>query len=164
VENVRIVCLHIAMICPRWLSRARHRIAGHPASTARSLTRAATRPLAPDALARGRDGPAAASTRPLRSYSTPTTPLGTPLSADAAPEEKKAKSSVPAGALLTGLAYVKGADPPAAMEDDEYPAWLWGLLDETKGDGAADGAEERGDSYCEHLSTGHGCTGSNRRF
>lgn len=36
-------------------------------------------------------------------------------------------SSCPAGAVLTGLNYLKGEPPVLAKPDEEYPAWLWEL-------------------------------------
>jgi len=55
------------------------------------------------------------------------------------------KSSVPAGTPLKGLGFTKGQEPPTAKEDDEYPSWLWGLLEKTaKG---AEGEGETGDAF-----------------
>ena len=42
------------------------------------------------------------------------------------------KSSVAAGTPLRGLNYFKGKDDPIALEDHEYPDWLWELLTEQK--------------------------------
>jgi len=55
---------------------------------------------------------------------------------------------VSAGTPLTGLGYLKGKDPPLAKDDNEYPKWLWGLLDEGKSAGKNEGGDEQGDSYC----------------
>jgi len=41
-------------------------------------------------------------------------------------------SSVPAGTPLKGLNYLKNQTDPIAMEDHEYPAWLWEVLSEKK--------------------------------
>lgn len=38
-----------------------------------------------------------------------------------------AVSSCPAGTVLKGLNYLKDASDPVAMEDSEYPAWVWQL-------------------------------------
>ena len=43
---------------------------------------------------------------------------------------RKLQSSVPGGAELKGLGYTKAQPVIKAMEDDEYPDWLWGLLDQ----------------------------------
>lgn len=40
---------------------------------------------------------------------------------------------MPAGTTLKGLNYFKNKPDPVAMEDSEYPEWLWTLLDERKG-------------------------------
>ncbi|CAE6436105.1 unnamed protein product [Rhizoctonia solani] len=61
--------------------------------------------------------------------------------ATAAPTSTSSKapiSSCPANTNLTGLAWLKGQPPVLALEDSEYPAWLWTLLDEKKpGDGTS---------------------------
>lgn len=57
--------------------------------------------------------------------------------------------------MLKGLGYLKGRESPIAGEDDEYPDWLWGLLDKDKGRTGKDsekGAE--GDVFCEFLVFG----------
>jgi hypothetical protein len=48
---------------------------------------------------------------------------------------------VPAGTPLRGLNFVKGQNDPVAMEDHEYPAWLWDVLrkEEVKGEDGAEG-------------------------
>lgn len=52
------------------------------------------------------------------------------------------KSSIPAGQPLKGLNFLKNAQDPVALADEEYPAWLWTVLarQESKGDvgGAGD--------------------------
>jgi large subunit ribosomal protein L54 len=50
-------------------------------------------------------------------------------------------SSCPAGTPLKGLNFVKGKTDPVAMEDHEYPPWLWDVLKPKKkdGDDAVDG-------------------------
>ena len=37
-------------------------------------------------------------------------------------------SSCPANTLLSGLNYLKGQPPVVALPDEEYPPWLWTLL------------------------------------
>ncbi|KAH7341843.1 mitochondrial ribosomal protein L37-domain-containing protein, partial [Rhizoctonia solani] len=47
-------------------------------------------------------------------------------------------SSCPPNTNLAGLAWLKGQPPVLALEDSEYPGWLWTLLDEKKpGDGTS---------------------------
>ena len=62
-------------------------------------------------------------------------------------DDETAKSCIPAGTALRGMAFMKNKQPPVALEDDEYPEWLWGLLKTQKGgeDGATDA---EGDIYC----------------
>ncbi|WWC86878.1 uncharacterized protein L201_001757 [Kwoniella dendrophila CBS 6074] len=49
------------------------------------------------------------------------------------PKSKSSKvvSSVPAGTTLTGLSILKDKSDPVALEDDQYPPWLWTLLEDT---------------------------------
>jgi Mitochondrial ribosomal protein L37 len=44
----------------------------------------------------------------------------------------KLQGSIPGGTPFFGLAYLKANPNVLAMEDDAYPEWLWGLLDEGK--------------------------------
>jgi large subunit ribosomal protein L54 len=55
----------------------------------------------------------------------------------AAAEEKPpavALSSVPAGTVLKGLNIYRDKQDPVAMEDAEYPEWLWRVLDRRDAD------------------------------
>jgi len=38
-------------------------------------------------------------------------------------------SSCPPGTVLTGLNYLKAQAPVVALPDEDYPPWLWGLLE-----------------------------------
>ncbi|EFR02186.1 hypothetical protein MGYG_05189 [Nannizzia gypsea CBS 118893] len=63
-------------------------------------------------------------------------PTAPPAAADqavpkAAPKTAKVVSSVPAGTKLAGLNYEKNKQDPIALEDHEYPDWLWTLLDKS---------------------------------
>ncbi|KAH7399482.1 mitochondrial ribosomal protein L37-domain-containing protein [Pyrenochaeta sp. MPI-SDFR-AT-0127] len=82
------------------------------------------------------------SPTPTPTPSTPAQPLSEPLTPAPSPNlkaqaakaaEKKAtplvKSSIPAGQPLKGLNFLKNAQDPVALPDDEYPAWLWTILD-----------------------------------
>ncbi|KAF8516952.1 mitochondrial ribosomal protein L37-domain-containing protein, partial [Hysterangium stoloniferum] len=40
-------------------------------------------------------------------------------------------STCPPDTVLEGLAYLKGQSPVLALPDDQYPTWLWDIL-ETK--------------------------------
>ncbi|WVW78414.1 hypothetical protein I302_100368 [Kwoniella bestiolae CBS 10118] len=46
-------------------------------------------------------------------------------------KSSKVASSVPAGTKLTGLSILKDKPDPVALEDEEYPPWLWTLLEDT---------------------------------
>ncbi|KAF1840577.1 uncharacterized protein K460DRAFT_381344 [Cucurbitaria berberidis CBS 394.84] len=89
--------------------------------------------------------PTATSTSAAQPLSEPLTPAASPdLKAQAAKAaEKKAtplvKSSIPAGQPLKGLNFLKNAQDPVALPDDEYPQWLWTILDrqEQKADAGA---------------------------
>ncbi|RSH86817.1 uncharacterized protein EHS24_005091 [Apiotrichum porosum] len=56
-------------------------------------------------------------------------------SAAAAPAPAKSEikarpaSICPAGTKMEGLSVLKDQDDPVALKDEEYPAWLWTLLD-----------------------------------
>lgn len=41
----------------------------------------------------------------------------------------KATSSAPQGTVLKGLNIYKEGKDPVALKDEEYPSWLWTLLD-----------------------------------
>lgn len=42
-----------------------------------------------------------------------------------------AVSSCQAGTVLTGLSVIKDQPDPVALPDDQYPAWLWTILDDS---------------------------------
>ncbi|KAL9103521.1 MAG: hypothetical protein Q9163_001439 [Psora crenata] len=92
----------------------------------------------------------ATSTSAAQPFSTPFTP--TPAKDPSIPTSKSSfhpappKSSLPAGAPLRGLGYIKGEESPTAREDHEYPDWLWGLLDESKSKKGESG-ENEGDAF-----------------
>jgi len=44
------------------------------------------------------------------------------------PGTTKLRGSIEGGAELRNINYIKGSPPVLAMEDDEYPEWLWTLL------------------------------------
>ncbi|KAG8723921.1 hypothetical protein FRC09_001186 [Ceratobasidium sp. 395] len=59
-------------------------------------------------------------------------------SSSPAPSPKTPTSSCPPQTVLTGLNWRKGQPPVLALEDSEYPPWLWTVLDEKKpGDGTS---------------------------
>jgi large subunit ribosomal protein L54 len=64
-----------------------------------------------------------------------------PITHGEKPSKKKASdlptvlSSCPAGTPLKGLNFIKGKTDPVAMEDHEYPEWLWAVLKPKEKDG-----------------------------
>ena len=97
--------------------------------------------------------PAATSTSAAQPFSAPLTPKPSPsIEKNAAKvAEKKptplVKSSVPAGTPLKGLNFEKNKQDPVALADDEYPAWLWTILQ--RQEGAKGDAGAVGDLFCE---------------
>ncbi|KAH8922519.1 hypothetical protein BT69DRAFT_1263369 [Atractiella rhizophila] len=63
-----------------------------------------------------------------RFSSTDTTSSPTPP-ARSRPQKKRPISSAPGGTVLSNLAIHKGESDPVALDDSEYPEWLWSLLD-----------------------------------
>ncbi|KAG5359652.1 54S ribosomal protein L37 [Yarrowia sp. C11] len=45
------------------------------------------------------------------------------------PSQPKTPSSVAAGTVLKGCNVRKNGQDPVALEDSEYPQWLWDILD-----------------------------------
>lgn len=153
------------MICHRCLLRTRTRTRARASQhSLRTLTTSAAKPAqavsstaAPTPAPRqGAPGsshqPApATSTSAAQPFSTPLTP--SPAALGVAPPRKgagvpvAALSSVPAGTPLRGLNFVKGKSDPVALEDAEYPAWLWGVLKAGAAEGK--GEEGEGDLFCE---------------
>jgi large subunit ribosomal protein L54 len=93
--------------------------------------------------------PAATSTSAAQPFSTPLTPAqGVSDLPDSSKQPVKVQSSVPAGTVLKGLNFLKNKQDPVALEDHEYPPWLWNVLN-ARGDAAASGAgNEEGDLFC----------------
>ncbi|KAI8879311.1 hypothetical protein K501DRAFT_226843 [Backusella circina FSU 941] len=61
-----------------------------------------------------------------------TTALLRQATAEPTPAPTRKPSSVPKGTVLKGIHYFKEGKEPVALEDSEYPDWLWDLLDEKK--------------------------------
>lgn len=106
------------------------------ASTVPSTPNAApTQP--PPAIAVEGANPTQSSSKPgiSQPLSEPHTPSTSSATAPPGKETKgpaKVKSSVPGGQELRGLGYTKAHSRILAKEDDEYPDWLWTLLDQNK--------------------------------
>jgi large subunit ribosomal protein L54 len=56
-------------------------------------------------------------------------------------------SSAPAGTPLAGLNYIKGKNDPEALPEEDYPPWLWQLL-EKKAETKEGGPTIEGDEFC----------------
>ena len=147
-----------AMICNRCLQRLARRNAGIPsnrsftttssrsstpvtsATTTTTNPRPDGRPAATSSAAQpfsGQGGPSAAK------QDLPTQPAQTKAAVQRAP------SSCPAGTVLKGLNFMKNKQDPVALEDHEYPDWLWSVLEPKAGDAASgQGKGDEGDLFC----------------
>ncbi|KAI9819639.1 MAG: hypothetical protein M1827_007089 [Pycnora praestabilis] len=103
------------------------------------------------------EGPSSAtSTSAAQPFSTPLSPSPAAEGITSTPIPRPSSkpsvtplpvSSVPAGAQLKGLGFLKGKGEPIAKEEVEYPAWLWGVLEKVgKVEGGAAG-EDVGDLF-----------------
>ncbi|KAI9502988.1 mitochondrial ribosomal protein L37-domain-containing protein, partial [Coemansia spiralis] len=52
-------------------------------------------------------------------------------------------SSAPHGTVLKGLNIYKEGSDPVALKDEEYPEWLWTLLDEPPKDSVSERERQR---------------------
>ncbi|KAL1643278.1 hypothetical protein SLS58_004949 [Diplodia intermedia] len=144
------------MICPRCLLRAGSRGLRSSSTSTNSSTsttiRAFTTTRAASAKAPATDAarsaslaPPATSTSEAQPFSTPSTPApsgGSKPSSSTTPA--LVQSSVPAGTPLRGLNFLKNKTDPVAMEDSEYPAWLWTVL---RPEGASKEDADEGDLF-----------------
>ncbi|OMP87655.1 54S ribosomal protein L37, mitochondrial [Diplodia seriata] len=145
------------MICPRCLLRAGSRGLRSSATPTNSTTiRAFTTTRAASAKAPSTDAarsaspaPPTTSTSEAQPFSTPLTPspsgpggVGVPKKPSSTPV--LVQSSVPAGTPLRGLNFLKNKTDPVAMEDSEYPAWLWTVL---RPEGASKEDADEGDLF-----------------
>jgi large subunit ribosomal protein L54 len=145
------------MICQRCLLRLSRQIthrqssrqlsssSRHFAETVSTQATTATNP-------RPHGVPAATSTSAAQPFSTPELPspsrhVDLPIQPEQSKKPTVIQSSVPAGTVLKGLNFIKQQQDPVALEDHEYPAWLWGVLAENKEKSAKD--EKEGDLFGE---------------
>ncbi|KAJ6263327.1 hypothetical protein Dda_1890 [Drechslerella dactyloides] len=71
-------------------------------------------------------------TNSIRFFSTTSSrPAETPEKPSADPKPK-ALSSVAAGTQLKGINYINKLSDPIALPDEEYPAWLWTVLEDRR--------------------------------
>ncbi|KAK4988072.1 hypothetical protein LTR50_004188 [Elasticomyces elasticus] len=102
-----------------------------------------------------RNPPAATSTSAAQPFSTPLVPspdfsldqTDLPGPSSKTKSEVTVRSTVPAGTVLKGLNFIKGKQDPVAMEDKEYPDWLWGILEHAGKSGEKDAKGGDGDLY-----------------
>ncbi|KAK7520061.1 mitochondrial 54S ribosomal protein mL54 [Phyllosticta citriasiana] len=155
------------MICSRCLFRTAntslraHRLSAVPTATSTLSTRAPTFSTSTrfhDAAAAaaasaprqgapgsGQNFPSATSTSAAQPFSTPATPSPPEsVKPKKSPDVVTVQSSVPAGTPLKGLNFLKNKTDPVAMEDSEYPDWLWRIL---KPEGKKDAETLEADLY-----------------
>jgi large subunit ribosomal protein L54 len=81
------------------------------------------------------------------------TPLSPPPNASSKSKLKAATLPVsisPAGTPLKGLNFLKGREDPLALPEEDYPEWLWKILESGK-KRSEEGKEEVGDEFCMSL-------------
>lgn len=127
------------MICQRCL----HRLAKRNAASATQRAFSQTYPSRSTPVTaqtttttnpRPHDSPAATTTPGVaQPFSTPLSPKPSRQNLPISTKQTKAaaklpQSSVPAGTVLKGLNFMKNTPDPVALEDSEYPSWLWSVL------------------------------------
>lgn len=145
------------MICQRCVQRLARRAhesqRGFSHSTA---TRAQAVSAQETTASHGRpnDKPAATLTSATQPFSTPLSASPTRLKLDLPIETKQSKqavkivSSVAAGTVLKGLNFMKNKQDPVALEDHEYPAWLWTALHNKRDTPGGQAQDAEGDLFC----------------
>ncbi|KIV92050.1 hypothetical protein PV10_06524 [Exophiala mesophila] len=104
-----------------------------PLSHLRSVSTVPSTPNAAPSTPPPSTSTSTSTANPTQSSSHPAAsqPLSTPQTKPPTTiKPRKLQSSVPGGAELKGLGYTKAQPVIKAMEDDEYPDWLWGLLEQ----------------------------------
>ncbi|KAL1302494.1 hypothetical protein AAFC00_002884 [Neodothiora populina] len=96
--------------------------------------------------------PAATSTSAAQPFSSSLTPAAEnqalPVAGGNSSQAPVAvKSSVVAGTILKGLNFTKGKQDPVALEDSEYPSWLWGILNEGEAKSGLAATVDEGDLF-----------------
>ncbi|CAI6272748.1 unnamed protein product [Periconia digitata] len=132
----RSITLHdqfatVRTTAPRFISTTTTRLNATPIS-ANTATASAPRQ---GSSTSSHNPPAATSTSAAQPFSEPITPSASPAEKQnaAAAAEKKVtplvRSSVAAGTPLKGLNFFKDKTDPVALADEEYPEWLWTILE-----------------------------------
>lgn len=151
----QLLQLNLAMFCARCLRSCSVR---RPATliVARTYAVASLGPSKPLPSSTPAGEAASAGSPPKLSPQPFSTPL-TPAPAKAAKKPNAVISGTLAGTPLRHINYLKGKSDPIALEDSEYPDWLWTLLAPAKTAATADG-EAVGDLYCEFDLQTTNCT------
>ena len=160
VSSTRVL-LTAKMICQRCLRQLAKRNGTSSVKSARNFSRStALRSQAVSAQEttatnpRPNDKPAATSTSAAQPFSTPLTPspksdkLDLPVNTKQSKQPARIASSVPAGTVLKGLNFMKNKQDPVALEDHEYPAWLWTALEKKADATGSPGKDAEGDLFC----------------
>lgn len=136
----------ITMICTRCLRRASSLRPQLSFARTFTSTRPRFEPASPPATSTGLAQPFTNPLSPTPNEASPSTSL-----------KPKPKSGLvfpisycKAGTKLKGLNYLKGRDDPVALEDEEYPEWLWHCLDAKQKASDEEGAV--GDLFCAFFS------------
>ncbi|QIW98029.1 hypothetical protein AMS68_003547 [Peltaster fructicola] len=116
------------------------------AFTSSSITRAAavSAQTATATNPRPNDKPAATSTSAAQPFTAGTTPKNAAPTSTASPKPRQPSSAL-AGLPLRGINYMKNQQDPIALEDHEYPDWLWEVLD--KKESKKDDLDGEGDLF-----------------
>jgi large subunit ribosomal protein L54 len=114
---------------PSPLSRSVATVPATPSAPPSQPPPSVTNPnIPPPALSSSTPG----TSQPLSTPTLPLTSTAKPQPGKEPPKPTKLAGSIPGGAPLFGVAYLKAKPTVLAMEDDAYPDWLWGLVDEGK--------------------------------
>ncbi|KAK1064609.1 hypothetical protein LTR74_008611 [Friedmanniomyces endolithicus] len=137
------------MICQRCLKRlARRNVISSTtrAFSQSSIARATTAQTTTATTPPPEGLPPATSASAAQPSSTAAPPRSSKQTSSTPPKSKAAAklppSSVPAGTVLKGLNFMKNKQDPIAMEDHEYPDWLWNVLAEKESQAAGTGVNE----------------------
>ncbi|KAF2210831.1 hypothetical protein CERZMDRAFT_44371 [Cercospora zeae-maydis SCOH1-5] len=141
--------------CMRWLAGRRTQSASRRDFGSNAVLRAQAVSAKETTASHGRpnDKPAATSTSAAQPFSTPLTPSPSSERVDLLIETKQSKqaakvvSSVPAGTVLKGLNFMKNKKDPVALEDHEYPAWLWTALHDSRDTAGGQPKDADGDLF-----------------
>ncbi|TVY33225.1 54S ribosomal protein L37, mitochondrial [Lachnellula subtilissima] len=135
------------MICRSCLRKGASSL--RPSIFSRSLTSSIPR-LDATTAAPSSSPPVATSTSAAQPFSTPLSPKPNDVSLGTSLKPKPKTTALPAsiclpGSVMKGLNYFKGKEDPVALAEEEYPDWLWHVLDVKDNAGIVN--EEDGDEF-----------------